>query len=148
MAKAKATKGTKDTKAAGNKKTAVAKVKKKKFKLASNKVMVSVHSTYNNTLVTISAPTGETVAFASAGTVGFSGSKKSTAFAATRAGEQAADKAIKMGAKECTIIVRGAGVGRQAAVKGIRAAGLRITSLSDFTPIPHGGCKPRKSPKK
>jgi small subunit ribosomal protein S11 len=145
MAKAKE---TKTTKATATKKPEKVKVKKKKVKLTSPKVLVSVHSTYNNTLVTISAPTGETVSAASAGTVGFSGSKKSTAYAATKAGEQAADKAFKLGARECTVVVKGAGVGRQAAVKGIRSAGLRITSLSDHTPIPHGGCKPRKAPKK
>lgn len=123
-------------------------VKKKKVKLTSTKVIVNVNSTYNNTIINISTPTGETVAVASAGTVGFSGSKKSTAYAATKAGEQAASKAFKLGAKECVVIVKGAGVGRQSAVKGIRAAGLKIVSLSDFTPIPHGGCKPRKLPAK
>jgi small subunit ribosomal protein S11 len=134
--------------AASNKKPLAAKVKKKKAKLISPKVLVNVFSTYNNTIVNISTPTGETIAVSSAGTVGFSGSKKSTAYAATKAGEQAGEKAMKLGAKECSVVVRGAGVGRQSAVKGIRSAGLRITQISDFTPIPHGGCKPRKAPKK
>lgn len=141
MAKKETTANTKQTK----KKEVV---KKKKVKLTTTKVIVSVNSSYNNTIINISTPTGETIAVSSAGTVGFSGSKKSTAYAATKAGEQAATKAFKLGAKECIVIVKGAGVGRQSAVKGIRAAGLKIVSLSDFTPIPHGGCKPRKLPAK
>lgn len=135
----------KETKPTTSKK---AVVKKKKVKLASPKVIVHVYSTYNNTLVNVATPTGDTIATASAGTVGFSGSKKSTAYAATKAGEQAASKAAKLGARECAVIVRGAGVGRQSSVKGVRAAGLKIVSLSDYTPVPHGGCKPRKAPKK
>lgn len=128
------------------KKTVVRKAKK--VKLNSPKVMVHIKSTYNNTIVNVTQMTGEAVAVSSAGTVGFAGSKKSTAYAATKAGEQAAERALKAGAKECVIIVKGLGVGRQAAVKGIRAAGLKITSLSDYTPVPHGGCRPRKRPRK
>lgn len=121
---------------------------KKKAKLSSPKVVVKVKSSYNNTIVSIASLSGDVVGVSSAGTIGFSGSKKSTAYAATKAGQQIAEKAVKLGAKECTVIVKGAGMGRQAAVKGIRSAGLKITSISDFTPIPHGGCKPRKMPKK
>lgn len=123
-------------------------VKKKRTKLTSPKVKVVVNSSYNNTIVSIADYSGNVVATSSGGIVGFSGSRKSTGYAATRAGEDAAKKAMKLGANEAIVIIKGIGEGRQAAVKGIRAAGLRITSLSDFTPIPHGGCKPRRQPKK
>ncbi len=122
--------------------------KKKKGRLSSPKVKVIINSSYNNTLVCITDYSGNVVSNSSGGSVGFSGSRKSTAFAATRAGEEATKDAIKKGANEAWVIVKGLGEGRQAAVKGIRAAGLRITTLSDHTPIPHGGCKPRRMPKK
>jgi small subunit ribosomal protein S11 len=122
--------------------------KKRKQRLTSAKVKVIVNSSYNNTIVAVTDYTGEVISTSSGGQVGFSGTRKSTAYAATRAGEDAAKKAMKVGAQEAIVVVKGIGEGRQAAVKGIRAAGLRITSLSDFTPIPHGGCKPRKAPKK
>jgi len=122
--------------------------KKKKAKLAGSKVLVKIRSTYNNTLVNVTDYSGNTISTSSCGKVGFSGSKKSTAYAATRAGEDAANKAVALGAREAEVIIRGIGIGRQAAVKGIRSSGLRITTLADRTPIPHGGCKPRKAPKK
>lgn len=122
--------------------------KKKKGKLASSKVKVIINSSYNNTLVSITDYNGNVIATSSGGSMGFTGSRKSTGYAATRAGEDAAKKAMKVGAGEAIVIVKGIGEGRQSAVKGLRAAGLRITSLSDFTPIPHGGCKPRRMPKK
>lgn len=121
---------------------------KRKKKLSSSKVVVNIQSSYNNTIVNVSTLSGQTVTVTSAGSVGFTGSKKSTGYAATLAGERAAEEAMKQGASECVIRVKGMGIGRQAAVKGVRSAGLKITSLSDFTPIPHGGCKPRKKPKK
>jgi len=122
--------------------------KKRKQRLTSAKVKVIVNSSYNNTIVAVTDYSGEVISTSSGGQVGFSGTRKSTAYAATRAGEDAAKKAMKLGAQEAIVVVKGIGEGRQAAVKGVRAAGLRITSLSDFTPIPHGGCKPRKAPKK
>jgi small subunit ribosomal protein S11 len=123
-------------------------IKKKKLRLTSPKVRVVINSSYNNTIVAITDYTGNVVSTSSGGTVGFSGSRKSTGFAATKAGEDAARKAMKVGALEAIVVVKGIGEGRQSAVKGIRAAGLRITSLSDFTPLPHGGCRPRRMPKK
>lgn len=123
-------------------------VKKKKTRLASTKVRVVVNSSYNNTIVSVSDYAGNVISTSSGGSVGFTGSRKSTGYAATKAGEDAAKKALKLGAAEAVVIVTGIGEGRQAAVKGVRAAGLRITSLSDYTPIPHGGCKPRRMPKK
>lgn len=123
-------------------------VKKKKRKVVSPKVRVVVSSSFNNTIVAVTDYSGEVISTSSAGVVGFSGSRKSTAYAATKAGEDAARKAMKLGAQEAVVVVKGMGEGRQAAVKGVRAAGLRITLLSDFTPIPHGGVKPRRMPKK
>lgn len=121
---------------------------KKKAKKQVQKVKVRIKSAYNNTIVTITDYDGNVIASSSGGVVGFKGSKKSTAFAATKAAEDAVDKAMKQGAKEAIIIVSGMGMGRQAAVKGVRSAGLKITSLSDYTPVPHGGTVPRKKPKK
>lgn len=123
-------------------------VKKKKLKLSSSKVMVNIRSTYNNTIISVCDYEGNVISQSSCGKVGFIGSKKSTAYAATKAGEDAAGKAVTAGAKEAEVVIRGIGVGRQAAVKGIRSGGLRITLLTDKTPVPHGGCKPRRAPKK
>jgi small subunit ribosomal protein S11 len=122
--------------------------KKKKLKVSSPKVMVKINSTFNNTIISITDYAGNVISQSSCGKVGFSGSKKSTPYAATKAGEDAALRAVTAGAKEAEVIVKGIGVGRQAAVKGIRAGGLRITMLADRTPVPHGGTKPRKKPKK
>jgi len=122
--------------------------KKKKIKLSSPKVLATINSTYNNTIVSITDYSGNVIAQSSCGKVGFVGSKKSTPYAATKAGEDAAIKAIDAGAREAEVIIKGIGVGRQAAVKGIRSGGLRITLLTDKTPVPHGGCKPRRAPKK
>ncbi len=129
-------------------KAKVTEKKKKKSKLTSPKVLVKINSTYNNTIVSVTDYQGNVIAASSCGKVGFAGSKKSTAYAATRAGEDAASQAITAGAREAEVIIKGIGVGRQAAVKGIRSAGLRITMLADRTPVPHGGVKPRKAPKK
>ncbi len=123
-------------------------VKKKKKKSVSPRVLVKVWATYNNTIVSVTDYEGNVISTSSCGSVGFKGSKKSTAYAATRAGEEASKKAMDVGAKEAEVIVSGIGIGRQAAIKGIRAAGIRITSLADHTPVPHGGCKPRRMPKK
>ncbi|MFS8130982.1 MAG: 30S ribosomal protein S11 [Candidatus Dojkabacteria bacterium] len=123
-------------------------VKKKKAKISVPKVLVRVNSTYNNTIISVTDYAGNVISYSSCGLVGFKGSKKSTAYAAQKAGEDAALKAMNVGARESEVIVDGVGIGRQAAVKGVRSAGLRITSLIDKTPVPHGGTKPRKKPKK
>lgn len=120
---------------------------KKKKKLNVQKVKVYVTSSYNNTMISIADGDGNILSWSSPGAVGFKGSKKSTAFAATKAAEDAVAKAQKFGIKQGTVIVKGTGMGRQAAVKGLRTAGLRLTSLSDHTPIPHGGTTPRKKPR-
>ncbi len=123
-------------------------VKTKKKKSISPKVLVQVTATYNNTIVAVCDYEGNVITIASPGSVGFKGSKKSTAYAATLAGEEASRKAIERGAREAEVVVKGIGIGRQAAVKGVRAAGLKITSMADHTAIPHGGCKPRRKPSK
>lgn len=123
-------------------------VKKKKLTNVGQKVLVRVRSTYNNTIVSVTDLEGNVVSSSSCGAIGFKGSKKSTAYASTQAGQDAALKAVNRGAKEADVIVNGVGVGRQAAIKGIRSGGLRITTLLDITPVPHGGCKPRKKPSK
>ena len=127
---------------------AAVKTVKRKRKNCSPKVLVKIKASYNNTIVSITEYDGSVVASSSCGALGFSGSKKSTAYAATKAGEDASSKAVNIGAKEAEIIVTGIGIGRQAAVKGIRSTGLKITSLADHTPVPHGGCKPRRKPSK
>lgn len=121
---------------------------KKKLSSIGQKVLVRVRSTYNNTIVSVTDLEGNVVASSSCGAIGFKGSKKSTAYASTQAGQDAALKAVSRGAKEADVIINGVGVGRQAAIKGLRSGGLRIATLLDITPVPHGGCKPRKKPKK
>jgi small subunit ribosomal protein S11 len=103
-----------------------------------------IKATFNNTLVTITDMNGEVLAAASAGTIGFKGSRKSTPFAATRAAEEAAEKVKKMGMAEVEVRIRGAGSGRESAVTALQARGLKISAVEDRTPIPHNGCRPRK----
>ncbi|GJQ30949.1 MAG: 30S ribosomal protein S11 [Phycisphaerae bacterium] len=118
----------------------------KKAKVRKNVVrgIVHIRATQNNTLVTITDMNGETICWDSAGTIGFKGARKSTPFAATRAAETAAGKARKMGMSEVEIRIRGAGAGRESAVNGLIAAGLRVTAVEDHTPVPHNGCRPKK----
>lgn len=122
--------------------------KKPKKGVQISKVTVYVKSTYNNTVVSIADLDGNILAWSSPGVIGYAGSRKSTAYAATKAAEDAVEKAAKYGIKEAQVIVKGAGMGRQAAVKGIRSAGLKISQLSDHTAVPHGGVRPRKLPRK
>jgi small subunit ribosomal protein S11 len=103
-----------------------------------------VKATFNNTVISVTDVNGETLCWASAGTIGFKGSRKSTPFAATRAAEEVANKAKKFGVREIEVRVRGAGSGRESAVTAMQNAGLRITAVEDRTPIPHNGCRPRK----
>ncbi len=108
---------------------------------------VFVSSTFNNTIVTITDPNGNTVSWASAGVVGFKGSRKSTPYAAQLAGERAAQAAMEHGMREVDVAVKGPGPGREAAVRALNAAGLRVSSIRDITPIPHNGCRPRRRPR-
>ncbi len=111
--------------------------------------IVTIAATFNNTVITIADEDGNTLVQGSPAVVGFKGSKRSTAFAATRAAQNAAEAAIKKyGLKEVKIIIKGPGAGRNAAVKGIDSSGIRVTHLEDRTPIAHNGCRPRKAPRK
>jgi small subunit ribosomal protein S11 len=103
-----------------------------------------IKATFNNTLVTITDVNGDVLCRASAGTVGFKGTRKSTPFAAQRAVEQAAHAARKFGMQEVEVRVKGPGTGRDSAITALQAAGLRIYSIEDVTPLPHNGCRPAK----
>jgi small subunit ribosomal protein S11 len=117
--------------------------KKREFKNVGSGV-AHIHSSFNNTIVTITDNTGSTIAWASAGNLGFKGSKKSTPFAAQMAAEAVARKAMDHGMKTAEVYVKGPGAGREAAIRSLQAAGLEITLIKDVTPIPHNGCRPPK----
>jgi small subunit ribosomal protein S11 len=103
-----------------------------------------IKSTFNNTIVTITDPQGNVIAWNSAGTVGFKGSRKSTPFAAQMAAEQAAKNAMEHGLKKVNVFVKGPGSGRETAIRSLQAAGLEVASIQDCTPVPHNGCRPCK----
>jgi len=103
-----------------------------------------VQSTFNNTHITLTDPNGNTIAWASAGSAGFKGSRKSTPFAAQMAADHAVRRGIEHGLRQVDVYVRGTGSGREAAIRALQAAGLTITSIRDVTPIPHNGCRPPK----
>ena len=103
-----------------------------------------VKATFNNTMITITDSKGETLCWASAGTCGFKGSRKSTPFAGQLSAQQVAEKAIKFGMKEIDVKVKGPGSGRESAITALQAAGLKIKSIEDVTPLPHNGCRPKK----
>ena len=103
-----------------------------------------IQSTFNNTLITITDNRGNVIAWDSAGTSGFTGSRKSTAFAAQRAAENVAQKGKNNGLKQVEVYVRGPGAGREAAIRSLQGAGILVTSIRDVTPIPHNGCRPPK----
>jgi small subunit ribosomal protein S11 len=103
-----------------------------------------IKSSFNNTLVTITDPMGNTIAWASSGNVGFKGSRKSTPFAAQLAAEQAARRAQEHGVRRVDVFVKGPGSGRETAIRSLQAAGLEIQGIQDVTPVPHNGCRPPK----
>ncbi len=103
-----------------------------------------IQSTFNNTIITLTDPAGNVLAWGSAGTVGFKGSRKSTPFAAQRAAEDAARKGMENGLRQVQVFVRGPGAGREAAIRALQAAGILVTSIRDVTPIPHNGARPPK----
>ncbi len=103
-----------------------------------------IYSTFNNTLVSITDPQGNVISCASAGTVGFKGSRKGTAFAAQRAAEQAARRGMDQGLRQVDVMIKGPGAGREAAIRSLQGAGLAVRSIRDVTPIPHNGCRPPK----
>ena len=103
-----------------------------------------IYSTFNNTMVSITDPQGNVISSASAGTVGFKGSRKGTAFAAQRAAEQAARRGMDQGLRQVDVMIKGPGAGREAAIRSLQGTGLSVRSIRDVTPIPHNGCRPPK----
>jgi small subunit ribosomal protein S11 len=106
-----------------------------------------IHSTFNNTIVTITDPNGNALSWSSAGALGFKGSKKSTPFAAGMASEAAGKAALDLGVQKVDVEVKGPGPGRESAIRSLQVAGLEIISIKDVTPIPHNGCRPPKKPR-
>jgi small subunit ribosomal protein S11 len=105
---------------------------------------VHIQATFNNTIVTITDPSGGVIAWGSAGLVGFKGSRKSTPYAAAQTAELAARKAMEHGVRQVEVFVKGPGAGREQAIRSLQAAGLEVTAITDVTPIPHNGCRPPK----
>jgi small subunit ribosomal protein S11 len=118
--------------------------KKKKVRRNVTKAIAHIKATFNNTTVTITDINGDVLAWASAGTVGFKGSRKSTPFAAQRAAETCAEKAAKFGVREMEVRVKGPGSGRESAITGLQVGGINIRAIEDVTPLPHNGCRPPK----
>jgi small subunit ribosomal protein S11 len=140
---AKETEGTtKPAEKAAAEKTAAPKRRKAK-KLVSEGV-AHIHSTFNNTIITITDPAGNVVAWSSAGSVGFKGSRKGTPFAAQLAAENAAKKAMEFGVRSVQVFVKGPGAGRESALRSLQASGFAVSVIKDVTPIPHNGCRPPK----
>ena len=143
-APAAATTPTPTPPAAAGKAGAAGKSGKKKVRKGVTRGIAHIKSTFNNTMVTITDLNGETLAWASAGTVGFKGARKSTPFAAGRAADAAASAARKHGMLEVEVKVKGPGSGREQAVLQLQNAGLKVTGIEDVTPLPHNGCRPPK----
>lgn len=122
----------------------MAKAKRRKVRRNVSRGVAHIKATFNNTTVTITDTNGDTLCWASAGTVGFKGSRKSTPFAAQRAAETAAAAAQKYGLKEVDVRVKGPGSGRESAITALQAAGLAVRAIEDVTPLPHNGCRPPK----
>ncbi len=121
--------------------------RKRKVKKNIPEAVAHIHSTYNNTIVTISDKEGNVISWASAGTIGYKGSKKKTPYAAGMSAEAAAKSAVDSGVKKVEVFVKGLGSGRENAIRSLQAAGLEVTSIIDETPIPHNGCRPPKRPR-
>jgi small subunit ribosomal protein S11 len=122
----------------------MAKAARRKTRRNVAKAIAHIKATFNNTLITITDPDGDTVCCGSAGTVGFKGARKSTPFAAQRAAEKCASAALRSGVREVEVRVKGPGAGRESAIAALEQAGLRIASIEDVTPLPHNGCRPPK----
>jgi small subunit ribosomal protein S11 len=125
-------------------KEGAAPAKARKLRRVDARGVAHVKATFNNTLVTITTNRGEVLCTGSAGTVGFKGTRKSTPFAAQRAAEQAASLAMRHGVREVEVKVKGAGSGRESAVRALSNSGLKVLSIEDVTPLPHNGCRARK----
>jgi len=125
---------------------AITKVRKKKrVRLSFNEGVAHIHSSFNNTIVSLTDKAGNILTWSSGGKIGYKGSKKSTPFAAQLAGEEVAAAALDMGVNKVKVVVRGPGGGRESAIRALNANGLEITMIEDKTPIPHNGCRPRKT---
>ena len=118
--------------------------KRRKAKRVVSEGVAHIHSTFNNTIITITDPVGNVVAWSSAGSVGFKGSRKGTPFAAQLAAESAAKKAMDYGLRTVQVYVKGPGAGRESALRSLQAAGFAVSVIKDVTPIPHNGCRPPK----
>ncbi|MCI0521340.1 MAG: 30S ribosomal protein S11 [Chloroflexi bacterium] len=116
----------------------------KKLKRSLSSGQVHILATFNNTIVTVTDPEGNAVTWGSAGSAGFKGSRKSTPFAARLAAEQAIKAAMALGLQEAAVFVKGPGPGRESAIRALQTLGLRVTAISDLTPVPHNGCRPPK----
>ena len=123
------------------------KARKRKVKKNVPEGQAHIHVTYNNTIITITDMDGNTVSWASAGAIGYKGSKKSTPYAAGMSAEAAGKAAVDMGMKKVAVFVKGLGSGRETAIRSLQTAGLEITAITDVTPIPHNGCRPPKRPR-
>ena len=121
--------------------------RKRKVKKNIPEAQAHIHSTYNNTVVSITDKDGNVISWASAGTIGYKGSKKKTPFAAGQAAEAAAGAATASGVKKVEVFVKGLGSGRENAIRALQTAGLEITAIKDETPVPHNGCRPPKRPR-
>ncbi len=127
------------------KKTVQKKTKKKRIRLSSNEGVAHIHSSFNNTIVSLSDKAGNVFTWSSGGKIGYKGSKKSTPFAAQLAAAEVAKTALDMGINKIQVLVKGPGGGRESAIRSLDANGLKIASITDVTPIPHNGCRPRKT---
>ncbi len=116
----------------------------KKVKRSISSGQIHIFASFNNTIVTITDNQGNTICWGSSGSAGFKGSRKSTPFSARVAAEQAVKQAISLGMQDVILIVKGPGPGREAAIRAVQASGIRVTSISDITPVPHNGCRPPK----
>ena len=121
--------------------------RKRKVKKNVPEGIAHIHSTFNNTIVTITDKDGNVLSWAASGTIGYKGSKKKTPFAAGTAAEKAAEKAMESGVKKVEVFVKGLGAGRETAIRSLQTAGLEVTAISDVTPVPHNGCRPPKRPR-
>ena len=121
--------------------------RKRKVKKNIPEAQAHIHSTYNNTVVSITDKDGNVISWASAGTIGYKGSKKKTPFAAGQSAEAAARSAMEYGVKKVEVFVKGLGSGRENAIRSLQTAGLEITAINDQTPVPHNGCRPPKRPR-
>lgn len=123
------------------------KTRKRKVKKNVPEGIAHIHSTFNNTIVTLSDKEGNAISWSCSGAIGFKGSKKSTPFAAGMAAEAAGKTAYDMGMRKVEVFAKGLGSGRETAIRSLQTAGLEITTISDVTPIPHNGCRPPKRPR-